>query len=88
MIRVKPGLLVSDIEMAEEDGYTLIHKVRTSEKVGERRIPAVALTANAKPSDRRGGLQMHIPKPVEPYSPSQTLRIGGADNAEELKEGI
>ena len=67
---VKPDLLVSDIEMAEEDGYTLIRKVRASEEGGGRRIPAVALTAHARLSDRlralSEGYQMHIPKPVEP----------------------
>jgi PAS domain S-box-containing protein len=67
---VKPDLLVSDIEMAQEDGYSLIRKVRASEEGGGRRIPAVALTAHARPSDRlralSEGYQMHIPKPVEP----------------------
>jgi signal transduction histidine kinase/CheY-like chemotaxis protein len=67
---VKPDLLVSDIEMAQEDGYSLIRKVRASEEVGGRRIPAVALTAHARSSDRlralSEGYQMHIPKPVEP----------------------
>ncbi len=67
---VKPDLLVSDIEMAEEDGYSLIRKVRASEEGGGRRIPALALTAHARPSDRlralSAGYQMHIPKPVEP----------------------
>jgi PAS domain S-box-containing protein len=67
---VKPDLLVSDIEMAEEDGYSLIRKVRVSEEGGGRRIPAVALTAHARLSDRlralSEGYQMHIPKPVEP----------------------
>ena len=68
--QVKPDLLVSDIEMAHEDGYSLIRKVRASEEVGGRRIPAIALTAHARPSDRlralSAGYQMHIPKPVEP----------------------
>jgi CheY-like chemotaxis protein len=67
---VKPDLLVSDIEMAQEDGYSLIRKVRASEEGGGRSIPAVALTAHARPSDRlralSEGYQMHIPKPVEP----------------------
>jgi PAS domain S-box-containing protein len=66
----KPDLLVSDIEMADEDGYSLIRKVRTLEDGRGRRIPAIALTAHARPSDRlralSEGYQMHIPKPVEP----------------------
>lgn len=62
-------VLVSDIGMPEEDGYTLIRKVRNlSSKSG--RIPAVALTAYARAEDRTrallAGFQLHIPKPVNP----------------------
>lgn len=68
--QVKPDLLMSDIEMAHEDGYSLIRKVRVSEGDMGRRIPAIALTAHARSSDRlralSEGYQMHIPKPVEP----------------------
>lgn len=68
--RAKPDLLVSDIEMAEEDGYSLIRKVRVLEEGRGRRIPAIALTAHARPSDRlralSEGYHMHMPKPVEP----------------------
>jgi PAS domain S-box-containing protein len=67
---VRPDLLVSDIEMANEDGYALIRKVRISEQDLGQRIPAIALTAHARSSDRlralSEGFQMHIPKPVEP----------------------
>jgi PAS domain S-box-containing protein len=65
-----PDLLVSDIEMAGEDGYSLIRKVRAAEAGRGRRIPAIALTAHARASDRlralSEGYHMHIPKPVEP----------------------
>ncbi len=64
----KPDLLVSDIEMANEDGYSLIRQVRGMEQ--GRRIPAIALTAHARASDRlralSEGFQMHMPKPIEP----------------------
>jgi CheY-like chemotaxis protein len=67
---VKPDLLLSDIGMANEDGYSLIRKIRASEEGRERRIPAIALTAHARASDRlralSEGYQIHIPKPVEP----------------------
>ena len=67
---VKPDLLLSDIEMANEDGYSLIRKVRVLEDGLGSRIPAIALTAHARSSDRlralADGFQMHIPKPVEP----------------------
>jgi PAS domain S-box-containing protein len=67
----KPHILVSDIGMPDEDGYDLIRKVREKETAaGQRRVPAVALTAYARVEDRlralSSGFQMHIPKPVEP----------------------
>lgn len=65
----KPELLISDIEMPEADGFTLIRQVRTQEKPGTR-MPAIALTAYARAEDRMrslaAGFQMHLPKPVEP----------------------
>ena len=63
-------LLLSDIEMPGEDGYSLIRKVRESEKYEQRGIPAIALTAHARATDRlkalSAGFQLHMPKPVEP----------------------
>jgi CheY-like chemotaxis protein/two-component sensor histidine kinase len=65
----KPDVLVSDIGMPGEDGYSLINKVRANEN-GQQRIPAVALTAFARVEDRlkalAAGFNMHVPKPVEP----------------------
>lgn len=66
----KPDILVSDIGMPDEDGYVLIEKIRSQEVGGQKRIPAVALTAYARVEDRlralAAGFNMHIPKPVEP----------------------
>jgi signal transduction histidine kinase/DNA-binding response OmpR family regulator len=64
-----PDLLVCDIGLPEEDGFSLLKKVRASN--GESgQIPVVALTAYASPEDRdrilNAGFQMHIAKPVEP----------------------
>lgn len=60
--------LVSDIGMPEVDGYDLIRRVR--ELPGDRgRIPAIALTAYARPEDREhaidAGFQLHLAKPIE-----------------------
>lgn len=66
-----PDLLVSDIGMPIEDGYSLIRRIRNlaSHHAG---IPAVALTAYATDEDRSqallAGFQMHVPKPIEPES--------------------
>ncbi len=63
-------VLISDIGMPEEDGYTLIAKVRALDKQRGGRIPAAALTAYAGEEDRirtlRSGFQIHVPKPVSP----------------------
>ncbi len=68
--RQRPDVLVSDIGMPSEDGYTLIGKVRALESEGGKYIPAVALTAYAREVDRQKaiatGFQEHLPKPVEP----------------------
>ncbi len=63
-------VVISDIGMPEEDGFSLIGKIRelSNEKGGD--VPAIALTAYARAEDRvkalRSGFQMHITKPVEP----------------------
>lgn len=67
---VKPDVLLSDIGMPGEDGYTLIRRVRSLPPEEGGQIPAVALTAYAREDDRlhalAAGFQMHIPKPIEP----------------------
>jgi signal transduction histidine kinase/DNA-binding response OmpR family regulator len=66
----KPDLLVSDIGMPHEDGYSLIRKLRKLRLKLAREIPAVALTAYATDDDREralsAGFQMHVAKPIEP----------------------
>ena len=61
-----PDLLLSDINMPEEDGYSFIGKIR---KEG-RTFPAVAVTAYGQWEDRAktlsSGFQTHVAKPVEP----------------------
>ena len=65
----KPDILISDLGMPDEDGYSLISKIRAlpSERGGQ--IPAAALTAYARAEDRmrvlRSGFQFHLPKPVD-----------------------
>ncbi len=65
----EPVLLVCDIAMPEEDGYALIERVRALEEPSLARIPALALTAFARESDREralaAGYQEHLAKPVD-----------------------
>ena len=64
----KPAVLVSDIGMPEEDGYSLVRRVRRLPSE-QRNVPAVALTAYARDEDRMqalaAGFQTHVPKPIE-----------------------
>jgi signal transduction histidine kinase/ActR/RegA family two-component response regulator len=66
----KPDVLVSDIGMPQEDGYSLIQKLRKQRLKLAREIPAIALTAYATDDDRNralsAGFQMHVAKPIEP----------------------
>jgi Response regulators consisting of a CheY-like receiver domain and a winged-helix DNA-binding domain len=66
----QPDILVSDIGMPIEDGYSLIHKIRASESGTTKRLPAVALTAYASETDRTmalaEGYDEHLIKPIEP----------------------
>ena len=65
-----PDVLISDIGMPGENGYSLIRKVRSLSPEKGRDIPAAALTAYARVEDRmqaiQAGFQLHLPKPIEP----------------------
>lgn len=62
-------VLLSDIGMPDVDGYELIRRVRTLDASRPGPIPAIAVTAYARPEDRQrsllAGYQMHLAKPVE-----------------------
>jgi signal transduction histidine kinase/ActR/RegA family two-component response regulator len=66
----RPDVLVSDIQMPREDGYSLIRKVRTLDRRDGGETPAVALSAYGRAEDRMRalgeGYSMHVPKPVDP----------------------
>ena len=66
----RPGVLISDIEMPGQDGYSLIRKVRAQSPERGGKIPAVALTAFGRPEDRirslTAGFNIHVSKPVDP----------------------
>jgi PAS domain S-box-containing protein len=70
LVEERPDVLVADIEMPGEDGYSLIAKVRSLPESDGGKTPAAALTAYASTRDRsralESGFQAHIPKPVLP----------------------
>jgi PAS domain S-box-containing protein len=75
----RPHVLISDIGMPGEDGYTLIRRVRALGGTPLRDVPAVALTAYAQPEDQRralgAGFQKFVPKPVEVHELAAVVRM-------------
>ena len=69
--RARPDVLVCDLAMPGDDGFALIREVRSWRRARTRSLPALALTAYARPEDRdralAAGFQMHLAKPVEPH---------------------
>jgi two-component system, chemotaxis family, CheB/CheR fusion protein len=65
-----PDVLVSDIGMPGQDGYDLIHRVRSRPPARGGHVPALALTAYASREDREkallAGFQEHLAKPADP----------------------
>jgi DNA-binding response OmpR family regulator len=62
-------LMISDIGMADTDGYNLIRQVRRQKGEQGEHIPAIALTAYARTQDRiralDAGYNSHVAKPVD-----------------------
>ena len=67
----QPDVLVSDIAMPGEDGYSLLRELRRRPPERGGLVPAVALTAYAKIEDRvtilAAGFHMYVSKPADPH---------------------
>jgi DNA-binding response OmpR family regulator len=65
-----PDVIVADPAMLDEDGLSLLRRVREWEHERGLHTPTVALTACGRVEDRvralTAGFQTHIAKPVEP----------------------
>lgn len=72
-----PEVLVSDIEMPDEDGYTLVRKARAIDESQGGHLLAVAVSAHARPEDKRraveAGFDWHLAKPVDPFELVATI---------------
>ncbi|HEY4319927.1 MAG TPA: ATP-binding protein [Gemmatimonadales bacterium] len=66
----RPAVVISDIGMPIEDGYSLIRRLRALSPGDGGNTPAIALTAYARNEDRDrallSGFQDHVVKPIEP----------------------
>ncbi|MFN6460391.1 MAG: response regulator [Nostoc sp. DedVER02] len=67
---LQPDVLICDIAMPGEDGYTLIRKIRALKPDIYEKLPAIALTAYGDSEYRsralEAGFQTHVAKPVDP----------------------
>jgi hypothetical protein len=66
----RPDVIVSDIGMPDEDGYTFIRRLRSRAAERGGAIPVIALTGYVTPEDKARllavGFQAHLRKPVDP----------------------
>ncbi len=77
-----PAALICDIGLPDMDGCELMQRFRQLEdqriNTLDTRLPAIAVTAFAKPEDRTrvlmAGYQVHMAKPLEPQDLLNTLR--------------
>jgi PAS domain S-box-containing protein len=83
----RPDVLISDIAMPGEDGYSLISKIRKQEDIAAADVPAIAVTAHARVEDRQlaldAGFDDHIGKPFD----RMTL-LNAVASAAELASGV
>lgn len=67
----RPQVLVSDISMPKLNGYDLIRTVRSDMQLDEHMLPAVAISAFARPVDQQralqAGYQAYVIKPLQPH---------------------
>jgi CheY-like chemotaxis protein len=74
----RPQVIISDIEMPEENGYSFLRNLRSVLDEDGGKTPAIALTGRALPEDRAralaSGFNLHMAKPTTPAALLQALR--------------
>lgn len=70
-------LILMDIRMPEMDGIEATRRIRALDRADAKRIPIVAMTANAYDEDRaatrKAGMNEHLAKPVDPVELFETI---------------
>ena len=64
----EPDVVVSDLSMPDEDGFSLLRRIKDAAR--SRVVPAIALTGFTRPEDRarvlKAGFAAYVPKPIDP----------------------
>ena len=78
-------VLLADIAMPDQDGYSLIRQIRSSPAGRIATIPAAAVTAHARDEERRqalaAGFHLHLAKPFEPGQLTRTVQALARGNS-------
>jgi PAS domain S-box-containing protein len=73
--RREPHIVVSDLGMPDEDGYSMLRRMRRARR--DLRVPAIALSGFTRPEDaaraRAAGFAAHVAKPIEPDDLARVL---------------
>ncbi|KYF78201.1 hypothetical protein BE11_09990, partial [Sorangium cellulosum] len=68
LVEFRPDILISDLAMPHEDGFSLMRKVRALAPDAGGAVPAIAITAYARREDRQralaSGFQGYLTKPI------------------------
>jgi PAS domain S-box-containing protein len=71
LVNQRPHVLLSDIEMPDEDGYALLRQIRALPDADRATIPVAAMTAFARGTDRwralAVGFHLQLTKPIAPH---------------------
>jgi CheY-like chemotaxis protein len=91
--RTRPDVIISDIGMPDEDGYSLLQRLRTGDDPQLKALPAVALTGYAGEDDRTrslaAGFQIHLTKPIDPQALLSAIeQLIKKDKLESAKDNI